>query len=44
MTDLGALAGNDGEAVDINNGGEIVGWSTTKAGDHRAVRWSLRKE
>jgi probable HAF family extracellular repeat protein len=39
MTDLGALAGGQSQAMAINQDGVIVGWSTVKSGDMRAVRW-----
>ena len=39
MSDLGALAGGWSEATAMNEDGVIVGWSTTAAGNKRAVRW-----
>ena len=39
ITDLGTLGGSWSEAHAINEAGQIVGWSTTVAGEPRAVLW-----
>jgi probable HAF family extracellular repeat protein len=39
MTDLGTLGGANSSAEAINSDGVIVGWSQSKSGAFRAVRW-----
>ena len=40
MTDLGTLGGTDSEGLAINDSGEVVGWSQTKAGTSDAFLWN----
>ena len=39
MADLGALDGDVSVARDVNEAGQIVGWSTIESGDPHAVLW-----
>jgi probable HAF family extracellular repeat protein len=39
MTDLGTLSGRS-EAVAVNAGGQVIGTSTTAAGESHAVLWT----
>lgn len=39
MTDIGTLGGPSATAADINNKGQIVGWSDTTQGDRRPYLW-----
>lgn len=41
MIDLGTLGGDFATAFDINSNGQIVGFSTTSAGEYHAVLWTL---
>jgi probable HAF family extracellular repeat protein len=43
MTDLGTLGGTGSEGVAINDSGEVVGWSQTKAGTSEAFLWNGAK-
>jgi probable HAF family extracellular repeat protein len=38
---LATLGGNEGEAYDINNKRQVVGWSLDRAGNRRATMWDL---
>jgi uncharacterized membrane protein len=38
-THLKTVGGSDGEARDVNNAGDAVGWSNDAVGLHRATRW-----
>jgi probable HAF family extracellular repeat protein len=43
ITDLGTLPGGQASgATELNNRGQIIGWSTTKNGQKHAVMWTLR--
>lgn len=42
-TDLGTLGGSASAAIAINDRGQIVGWSTTRAGQKHAVLWTLKR-
>lgn len=37
---LGTLGGDLSEAADLNDEGEVVGWSTTSAGESQAFHWT----
>jgi len=39
VVDLGTMGGRESAAHDINDHGEIVGWSDTKSGEHHAFLW-----
>jgi probable HAF family extracellular repeat protein len=39
MTDLGTLGGSNSAALDINDAGQIVGWSETRNGTPHPVVW-----
>jgi probable HAF family extracellular repeat protein len=39
MTDLGTLGGGGAIATDINEKGQVVGWSTTESGARRPFLW-----
>lgn len=39
MTDLGTLGGNLSRTLDLNNRGQVVGFSTTASGLEHAFRW-----
>jgi probable HAF family extracellular repeat protein len=38
-TNLGAMSGDESNALGINAAGETVGWAGSSGGGHRAVRW-----
>jgi probable HAF family extracellular repeat protein len=38
---LATLGGNEGEAYDVNNKRQVVGWSLDRAGNRRATMWDL---
>jgi len=40
MTDLGTLGGTGSEGLAINDSGQVVGWSQTKAGTSDAFLWN----
>jgi probable HAF family extracellular repeat protein len=40
--DLGTLGGDHAVAMDINNKGEVVGYSTLASGERRAFRWTVQ--
>jgi probable HAF family extracellular repeat protein len=37
--DLGTLGGNNSQAFDVNNRGQVVGWAETAAGGSEAFLW-----
>lgn len=39
LTDLGSLGGPNTQGQDINDAGQVVGWSQTAAGQYHAFRW-----
>lgn len=39
VTLLGDFGGGQGQALDINAHGTVVGWAATPAGEHQAFRW-----
>lgn len=39
LTDLGSLGGTSSSALDINDAGQVAGWSRTAAGALHAFRW-----
>ena len=44
MRSIGTLGGSDATASDINDSGQVVGWSLDGSGERRAYLWSVDGE
>jgi probable HAF family extracellular repeat protein len=42
MTALGTLGGTNSDATGISPAGQVVGWSTTAAGEIHATLWTRK--